>query len=194
MRVLVAPNVGKRRGILVGASGFEPEASCAQGRQKNAICLARLVLCCVTVHGFGPSLSVFGPKLDPTFGVSVIPLPMPKAWLLRRSAGTARESPQAAISHAIRTLNLQHSPCPGCTHAQSASVHAGALLPHVPVHCRVANELVRNELDLARFTVKEHLVAFSYFFTGLVFHRWLPPPAGPMGFEEGRKIIRSRRA
>jgi hypothetical protein len=52
---------------MVGAPGFEPGASCAQGSGKNAILLARLALFYVTVHGFGPKLSVFGPKLDPSF-------------------------------------------------------------------------------------------------------------------------------
>ena len=52
---------------LVGAPGFEPGASCAQGGDRNAICLVCLALFCVTGHGFGPKLSVFGPKLDPSF-------------------------------------------------------------------------------------------------------------------------------
>jgi hypothetical protein len=52
---------------MVGAPGFEPGASCAQGSVKSAILLACLALYCVIVHGFGPSLSAFGPKLDPTF-------------------------------------------------------------------------------------------------------------------------------
>ena len=53
---------------LVGASGFEPEASCAQGSCKKSILLVRLALFCVMVHGFGPNLAVVGPKLDPSFG------------------------------------------------------------------------------------------------------------------------------
>jgi hypothetical protein len=52
---------------LVGASGFEPEASCAQGSCKKSILLVRLALFCVMVHGFGPNLAVVGPKLDPSF-------------------------------------------------------------------------------------------------------------------------------
>ena len=55
---------------VVGASGFEPEASCAQGSSRNAINLVRLALFYVIVQGLGPSLSAFGPKLDPTYGVN----------------------------------------------------------------------------------------------------------------------------
>ena len=52
--------------LVVGASGFEPEASCAQGRRKKSILLVRLALFGVMIHGFGPNLAVVGPKLDPT--------------------------------------------------------------------------------------------------------------------------------
>ncbi len=52
--------------LMVGAPGFEPGASCAQGSLRDAILLARLALYCVGLHGFGPSLLVYGPKLDPT--------------------------------------------------------------------------------------------------------------------------------
>jgi hypothetical protein len=55
---------------VVGASGFEPEASCAQGSCKKSILLARLALFYVMVHGFGPNSAVVGPKLDPSFGVN----------------------------------------------------------------------------------------------------------------------------
>ena len=37
-------------------------ASCARDSERNAILLTRLALFCVTVHGFGPYLSVVGPK------------------------------------------------------------------------------------------------------------------------------------
>jgi hypothetical protein len=47
---------------LVGASGFELEAFCAQGSCKKSILLVRLALFCVMVHGFGPNLAVVGPK------------------------------------------------------------------------------------------------------------------------------------
>ena len=53
--------------MLVGASGFEPEASCAQGSRKKSILLVRLALFYVMVHGFGPNLAVVGPKLDLSF-------------------------------------------------------------------------------------------------------------------------------
>jgi len=53
--------------VLVGASGFEPEASCAQGSCRKSILLVRLALFYVMVHGFGPNLAVVGPKLDPSF-------------------------------------------------------------------------------------------------------------------------------
>ena len=53
--------------LVVGARGFEPRTSCAQGSCKKSILLVRLALFCVTVHGFGPNSAVFGPKLDPTF-------------------------------------------------------------------------------------------------------------------------------
>ena len=54
-------------GELVGARGFEPRASCAQGSCRKSILLVRLALFCVMVHGFGPNLAVVGPKLDPSF-------------------------------------------------------------------------------------------------------------------------------
>src|SRR5580692_2169839 len=54
---------------MVEASGFEPEASCAQGSCRKSILLVRLALFYVMVHGFGPNLAVVGPKLDPTFGM-----------------------------------------------------------------------------------------------------------------------------
>jgi hypothetical protein len=54
---------------VVGASGFEPETSCAQGSCKKSILLVRLALFYVMVHGFGPNLAVVGPKLDPSFSL-----------------------------------------------------------------------------------------------------------------------------
>ena len=39
----------------------------AQGSCKKSILLVRLALFCVMVHGFGPNLAAFGPKLDLTF-------------------------------------------------------------------------------------------------------------------------------
>src|ERR1035437_6403473 len=56
---------------LVGARGFEPQTPCAQGSDRNTISLARLAFLYVVVHGFGPSLSAFGPKLDPRFDSAV---------------------------------------------------------------------------------------------------------------------------
>ena len=56
---------------MVGASGFEPEASCAQGSCKKSILLVRLALFFVMVHGFGPNLAVLGPKLDPSFSLQL---------------------------------------------------------------------------------------------------------------------------
>jgi hypothetical protein len=53
-------------GLVVGAPGFEPGTSCAQGSCKKSILLVRLALFCVMVHGFGPNLAVVGPKLDPS--------------------------------------------------------------------------------------------------------------------------------
>src|SRR5580704_17214879 len=55
---------------LVGASGFEPETSRAQGSRKKSILLVRLALFYVIVHGFGPNLAVVGPKLDPILGLN----------------------------------------------------------------------------------------------------------------------------
>src|SRR5271168_3593193 len=55
---------------LVGASGFEPETSCAQGSCKKSILLVRLALFRVMVLGSGPSLEAIGPKLDPSFGLN----------------------------------------------------------------------------------------------------------------------------
>ena len=52
---------------MVGARGFEPRTSCAQGSCKKSILLVRPALFCVMVHGFGPNLAAFGPKLDPSF-------------------------------------------------------------------------------------------------------------------------------
>jgi hypothetical protein len=57
-----------REMILVGAPGFEPGASCAQGSCKKSILLVRLALFYVMVHGFGPNSAVVGPKLDPSLG------------------------------------------------------------------------------------------------------------------------------
>ena len=37
---------------------------------KKSILLVRLALFCVMVHGFGPNLAAFGPKLDPSLGYS----------------------------------------------------------------------------------------------------------------------------
>src|SRR5713101_685076 len=51
---------------MVGARGFEPRTSCAQGSCKKSILLVRLALFCVIVYGFGPNWAAFGPKLDPT--------------------------------------------------------------------------------------------------------------------------------
>jgi hypothetical protein len=51
---------------LVGAPGFEPGASCAQGSCKKSILMVRLALFYVMVHGFGLNSAVVGPKLDPT--------------------------------------------------------------------------------------------------------------------------------
>jgi hypothetical protein len=72
---------------LVGASGFEPETSCAQGRRRKSILLVRLALFYVMVHGFGPNLTVLGPKLDPSFFEQVG----------RRQAGAAQETQSAEI-------------------------------------------------------------------------------------------------
>jgi hypothetical protein len=52
---------------MVGAWRFELQTSCAQGSCKKSILLVRLALFYVMVHGFGPSLAVVGPKLDPSF-------------------------------------------------------------------------------------------------------------------------------
>ena len=52
---------------MVGAPGFEPGASCAQGNCKKSILLVRLALFCVMVLGFGPNLSAFGPKWTQVF-------------------------------------------------------------------------------------------------------------------------------
>ncbi len=57
----------RRQFVLVGAWRFELQTSCAQGSCKKSILLARLALFYVMVHGFGPNLAVFGPKLDLTF-------------------------------------------------------------------------------------------------------------------------------
>jgi hypothetical protein len=62
----VIHNVANLLKKLVGASGFEPETSCAQGSCKKSILLVRLALFCVMVHGFGLILAVLGPKLDPS--------------------------------------------------------------------------------------------------------------------------------
>ena len=50
----------------LGKASFDWNAY-AQGSVKNAILLARLALFYVRVHGFAPSLSGFGPKLDPSW-------------------------------------------------------------------------------------------------------------------------------
>jgi hypothetical protein len=76
-----------------------------QGSGENAILLVRLALFYVTVHGFGPKLSVFGPKLDPNwaefFGVF--------RWLRghatsQRGEGfLAERSPENPINHRRNT-------------------------------------------------------------------------------------------
>ena len=55
---------------LVGVWRFELQTSCAQGSCKKSILLVRLALFCVMVHGFGPNLAAFGPKLDSSFGMN----------------------------------------------------------------------------------------------------------------------------
>jgi len=55
-------------GDLVGAWRFELQTSCAQGSCKKSILLVRPALFYVMVHGFGPDLAAFGPKLDPSMG------------------------------------------------------------------------------------------------------------------------------
>src|SRR5438128_4655531 len=52
---------------MVGAPGFEPGASCAQGNCKKSISLVRLALFCVMVLGFGANLSALGPKWTQVF-------------------------------------------------------------------------------------------------------------------------------
>jgi hypothetical protein len=69
-----------RKILLVGAPRFELGTSCAQGSCKKSILLVRLALFYVMVHGFGPTLAVVGPKLDPTF--------FPRSG--RRQAGATR--------------------------------------------------------------------------------------------------------
>ena len=77
-----------RLGVLVGARGFEPRTSCAQGSCKKSILLVRLALFCVVVHGFGPNSAVVGPKLDLTFF----------SQLGRRQAGAASATYTSATS------------------------------------------------------------------------------------------------
>jgi hypothetical protein len=57
----------KNQNLVVGAWRFELQTSCVQRSCKESILLVRLALFCVMVHGFGPDLAVFGPKLDPSF-------------------------------------------------------------------------------------------------------------------------------
>jgi hypothetical protein len=56
---------------VVGARGFEPRASCAQGSCKKSILLVRLALFYVMLHGFGPNSAAFGLKLDPSFSLQL---------------------------------------------------------------------------------------------------------------------------
>ncbi len=51
---------------MVGARGFEPRTSCAQGSSRKYILLVRLALFCVLNPGFGPYSAPIGPKLDPS--------------------------------------------------------------------------------------------------------------------------------
>ena len=53
--------------VVGGPRGFELQTSCAQGSCRKSILLVRLALFYVMVHGFGPNLAAFGPKLDPSF-------------------------------------------------------------------------------------------------------------------------------
>jgi hypothetical protein len=58
---------------------------CAQGSERISILLARLAFLYVVVHGFGPSLSAFGPKLDPIFDCRCLVVAgEPTTWVLRR--------------------------------------------------------------------------------------------------------------
>ncbi len=62
-------SLGNSLKALVGARGFEPRTSCAQGSCKKSILLVRLALFYVMLHGFGPNSAVVGPKLDPSFSL-----------------------------------------------------------------------------------------------------------------------------
>ena len=57
----------KKQELVVGACGFEPQTSCAQGSCKKSILLVRLALFCVMVHGFGPNLAVGWTQVGPKF-------------------------------------------------------------------------------------------------------------------------------
>src|ERR1700692_5126281 len=81
-----------------GASGFEPEASCAQGSCRKSILLVRLALFYVMVHGFGANLAVVGPKLDPSFSLQSG----------RRQAGALIRRSQVDGSSAGRFRQVEH--------------------------------------------------------------------------------------
>ena len=65
---------------MVGASGFEPETSCAQGNSRNAKLLVRLAFSYVMHYGFAGYLPLFVPKLFPMSGMN--PCYETKNWAL----------------------------------------------------------------------------------------------------------------
>ncbi len=56
---------------MVGALGFEPGASCAQGKCRNAKQLVRLAFSYVMHYGFARYSAMFVPKLFPSFWAAV---------------------------------------------------------------------------------------------------------------------------
>jgi hypothetical protein len=95
--------------MMVGASGFEPEASCAQGSCKKSILLARLALFYVKVHGLGHNMAILGPILDPSFDpISILPRPCPASVdrIMPRVVIQGRPDAPVAIPHRSTGLDL----------------------------------------------------------------------------------------
>jgi len=117
--------------LVVGAPGFEPGTSCAQGNCKNSISLVRLALFCVMALGFGPNLSTFGPKWTQVFSQT------------RQTAGRRDLTDNAAASTSkkqrfVFALEIRESSRDtGQDCSSLASIHAfkrGAQVEFLPVY------------------------------------------------------------
>ncbi len=68
---------------MVGAPGFEPGTSCAQGRSKNTILLILRLSSLLLLARFSRFSDLVGPKLDPSRTVEFRKLTSRMDWLRR---------------------------------------------------------------------------------------------------------------